>query len=266
MLKRLAFTPYPEPRNAANEGKRAGFPPHPPSQNHLLAALPPDDYVRLLPHLKPVPLPRGWTIHGAGDPDKYLYFLTAGIVSRFCLTASGASAASAVTGNEGVIGVASFLGGISTPCQAVVLSAGYAYRLGARVLDFEFKHDHPLQLLLLRYTQALIMQTMRAGACNRYHSVEQQLCRWILSCMDRLPSNELTMTQEAIAHMLGVRREGVTDVAGKLQTAGLIRTSRGRIAVLDRRQLEARACQCYAADKRQYDHLFAGNQQFDAAA
>jgi CRP-like cAMP-binding protein len=266
MLERLTFTPYPQPHYAAHEGTRPESATHSPSQNHLLAAMPPDDYERLLPNLKPVPLPLGWTIHGAGDPETGLYFLTAGIAARFCMTANGASAASAVTGKEGVIGVASFLGGISTPCQAVMLSAGYAYRLGAQVLDREFNHDDPLQRLLLRYTQALIMQTMRAGACNRYHSVEQQVCRWILSCIDRLSSNVLTMTQERIAHMLGVRREGVTDAAGKLQAAGLIRTARGRIAILDRRRLEARACQCYAADKRQYDHLFAGNQQFDAAA
>ena len=181
--------------------------------------------------------------------------LTAGIVSRFYVTENGASAGFAVTGSEGVIGVASFLGGESTPSQAVVLSAGYAYRLGADLLKNEFEHDGPLPHLLLRYTQALIAQTGQIAVCNRHHSLEQRLCRWILSCLDRLPSNELTMTQELIADMLGVRREGVTEAAGKLQKAGLIHYSRGRIAVLDRPQLEARVCECYAVVKREYDRL-----------
>jgi CRP-like cAMP-binding protein len=212
-----------------------------------------EHYERLLPDLEPVPLPLGWTVHGAGDREKYLYFLTAGIVSRFYVTESGASAESAVTGSEGVIGVASFLGGESTPSQAVVLSAGYAYRLGTNLLSNE--HDGPLPHLLLRYTQALIAQTGQIAVCNRHHSLEQRLCRWILSCLDRLPSNELTMTQELIADMLGVRRVGVTRAAGKLQRAGLIHASRGHIAVLDRPQLEAQACECYAVVKREYERL-----------
>jgi CRP-like cAMP-binding protein len=213
------------------------------------------DYERLLPDLEPVRLPLGWTVHGAGDREKYLYFLTAGIVSRFYVTQNGASAEFAVTGSEGVIGVASFLGGEIAPSQAVVLSAGYAYRLQADLLKNEFEHGGPLPHLLLRYTQALIAQTGQIAVCNRLHSLKQQLCRWILSCLDRLPSNELTMTHEVIADMLGVRRGGVTEAAGYLHKAGLIHYSRGRIAVLDRSQLEAQACECYAVVKREYERL-----------
>ena len=246
---------YPETRFAFRERKRAVFAQHTPSQNHLLSALPLEDYERLLPDLEPVPLPRGWTVQGVGDRQKYLYFLTAGIVSWFYVMENGASAEFALTGREGVIGVASFLGGESTPSQAVVVSTGYAYRLGTDLLKNEFEHDSPLLHLLLRYTHALIAQTGQIAVCNRHHSLEQQLCRWILSSLDRLPSNELAMTQELIAHMLGVRREGVTEAAGKLQKAGLIHYSRGHIAVLDRPQLEARVCECYAVVKREYDRL-----------
>ena len=203
MLGSQGVRPCPEARFASRDGKCAISAQHTPRQNHLLAALPADDYERLLPHLEPVPLPLGWTVHGAGDREKYLYFLTAGIVSRFCVTESGASTEFAVTGREGVIGVASFLGGESTPSQAVVLSAGHAYRLGADLLKNEFEHDGPLPHLLLRYIQALITQIGQIAACNRHHSLEQQLCRWILSCLDRLPSNELTMTQKLIARYAG---------------------------------------------------------------
>jgi CRP-like cAMP-binding protein len=239
MSGRDSFQPYPETRFASIGRKRAGFAQHAPRQNLLLAALPLEDYEHLLPDLEPVALPRGWTVHGAGDREKYLYFLAAGIVSRFYVMENGASAHFAVTGSEGVIGVASFLGGEGMPSQAVVLSAGYAYRLQTDVVKNQFKHDGPLAHLLLRYTQALLCQTGQIAVCNRYHSVEQQLCRWILLCLDRLPSNEVMMTQELIANMLGVRREGVTEAAGKLQKAGLIHYSRGHIAVLDRPQLEA---------------------------
>jgi len=168
---------------------------------------------------------------------------------------NGASAAFAVTGSEGVIGVASFLGGESTPSRALVLCAGYGYRLEVDLVNREFEHDSPLSQLLLRYTQALIAQTGQIVMCYRHHSLEQQLCRWILSCLDRLPSNELTMTQQVIADMLGVRREAVTQAAGKLQKAGLIHYSRGRIAVLDRPRLEAHACECNAFFKREFDRL-----------
>jgi CRP-like cAMP-binding protein len=235
--------------------KRAASEQPTPRQNCLLAALPLDDYERLLPHLEPVPLPLGWTVHRAGDPEKHLHFLTAGIVSRFYVAANGSSTGFAVTGSEGVIGVATFLGGESAPSQAVVLSAGYAYRLGMDLLKDEIEHHGPLLDLLLRCTQALFAQIGQIALCNRHHSLEQQLCRWILSCLDRLPSNQLTMTQEVIADMLGVRREGVSHAAGKLQTAGLIDYRRGQIAVLDRPRLEARVCECYAVIKREYDRL-----------
>jgi CRP-like cAMP-binding protein len=199
----------------------------------------------------------GWSIHGAGDREKYLYFLTAGIVSKLYVMENGAPAGFALTGWEGVIGVASFLGGESTPSEAVVLSAGYAYRLEADLLKRESEHDGLLPHLLLRYVQALITQTGQIAVCNRHHSLDQQLCRWILSCLDRLSSNELTMTQRLIADILGVRREGVAEAAGKLQKAGLIHYSRGHIAVLDRPELEAQVCECYAVVKHEYDRLLA---------
>ena len=257
MSGRDPFQPYPEAYFAPMDSKH-GVPARPtPRQNHLLAALPLDDYVRLMPDLEPVALPKGWTVHRAGDQEHYLYFLIAGIVSRFYMMENGASAHFAITGSEGVIGVTSFLGGESTPSQAVVLSAGYAYRLRAGLLKNEFARGGPLHHLLLRYTQALIAQTAQSAVCNRHHSLEQQLCRWILSSLDRLHSNELTMTQELIANMLGVRREGVTDAAGKLQKAGLIHYSRGHITVLDRPKLEAQVCECYVVVKREYDRLLA---------
>jgi CRP-like cAMP-binding protein len=255
MPVQTSLRPVADTRFALRGGKHGLSAQHAARQNHLLAALPPEDYERLLPDLQPVALPLGWTVHHAGDADKYLYFITAGIVSRFHVTEKGESAGFALTGNEGVIGVASFLSGECTRSQAVVLGAGYAYRLGAELVKNEFKHASPLRHLLLRYTQALIAQTGQIAACNRHHSLEQQLCRWILSSLDRLPSNELTMTHELIADMLGVRRGGVTDAAGKLQEAGLIQYSRGRIAVLDRAQLEARACECYGVVKREYGRL-----------
>ncbi len=266
MSGRDLFQPYPEKRFASRDRKRALFAQHTPRQNQLLAALPPEDYARLLPALQPVPLPVGWTVHNAGDREKYLYFPTAGIVSRFYVMEDGASAHFALTGSEGAIGVASFLSGESTPSQAVVLSAGHAYRLGAHLLKNEFEHDGLLPQLLLRYIQALIAQTGQVAVCNRHHSLEQQLCRWILSSLDRLPSNELTMTQDLISDMLGVRRESVTDAAGKLQKAGLIRYSRGHIVVLDRPRLEAQVCECYAVVKREYDRLLRSNTPLAAPA
>lgn len=226
-----------------------------PRQNRLLAALSPDDFERLLPALEPVPLPPGWTVHGAGTREPYLHFLTSGIVSRFYVTESGASAGVAITGNEGVIGVASFLGGESTPTRAVVLIAGASFRLPAAWLHHEFEHDGPLPRLLLRYTRALIVQVAQIAVCNRHHSLHQQLCRWILSCLDRLPSNELAMTQETIAEALGVRRESVTQAVGQLQDAGLVHCGRGHIDVIDRPRLEAQACECYGVVKREYDRL-----------
>ncbi len=255
MLVRPSLQPPPQRRFASAEIQRPVIAGHAPAQNRLLAALPSENYQRLLPALELVALPQGWTVHGAGDRENHLYFLTAGIVSRYCLTHAGPSAAFAVTGNEGVIGVASFLGGVSALSQAVVLSSGYAYRMRADLLQGERGHAGPLLQLLLRYTQLLIAQAGQTAACNRHHTLEQQLCRWILACIDRLPSNELAMTQQTIAAMLGVRREGITEAARHLQEARLIHYTRGHIAVLDRPGTEARACECYAVVKREYDRL-----------
>jgi len=224
-------------------------------QNHLLAALPPSEYERLLPHLEPVALPLGWTVHGPGDRQPFLYFLTAGIVSSLYVAPSGASTEFALTGSEGVIGVASFLGGEFMPSHARVLSAGHGYRLCADLFTSEFMHDGLLPHLLLRYTQALITQIGQVAVCNRLHSVEQQLCRWILTLLDRSPADDLSITQEAIADLLGVRRESVTEAAGRLQRTGAMHCSRGHIGAFDRRRLEARACECYAVVRREYDRL-----------
>jgi len=262
MSGRDSFQPYPETRFASKASSHALPAQHSPRQNRLLAALPLGDYERLRPHLEPVALPLGWTLHCGGDRERYLYFLTMGIVSKCHVTADGTSTEFAVTGSEGVIGVASILGGESMLSRAVVLSAGYAYRLGAELLKSELKHHGQLLRLLLRYTQALIAQTGQIAACNRHHSVEQQLCRYILSSLDRLPSNDLTLTQELIADSLGVRRSSITRAAGKLQQAGLIHYSRGHITVLDRPSLETQACECYAVVKREYDRLLPPESTF----
>jgi CRP-like cAMP-binding protein len=229
--------------------------PHPPSKNLLLAALPGEDYRRLEPHLEPIALPLGRAIYESGDRLAHVYFPTEGIVSLLYVMANGASAEIAVTGNEGLVGISLFMGGDSTPSRAIVQSAGHAYRLRADMLKREFDRGGPLQHLLLRFTQALITQMAQTAVCNRHHTVEQQLCRWLLLSLDRLASNELHMTQELIANMLGVRREGVTESAGRLQEAGLIRYHRGQIAVLDRPRLEQRVCECYAVVKRECDRL-----------
>jgi CRP-like cAMP-binding protein len=228
---------------------------HNPRQNHLLAALPPQDYERLLPNLELAHLPLGWAVYEAGGELGYVYFPTTSIVSLLYVMNDGAAAEIALTGCEGLVGIALFMGGETTPSRAVVQSAGHGYRLKAAVLKTEFDQGGTLQHLALRYTQALITQMAQTAVCNRHHSVEQQLCRWLLLSLDRLPSNQLTMTQELIANMLGVRREGVTEAAGKLQKAGLIHYSRGHIAVLDRPGLEARVCECYAVVKKEYDRL-----------
>ena len=228
---------------------------HSPRQNHLLAALPAADYERLLPDLELVPLPLGWAVYEADSKLGYVYFPTTSIVSLLYVMEDGSSAEIAVTGHDGLVGIALFMGGESTPSRAVVQSAGYGYRLKAVVLQKEFKQGGHLQHLALRYTQALITQMAQTAVCNRHHSVEQQLCRWLLLSLDRLPSNELIMTQELIANMLGVRREGVTEAAGNLQKAGLIHYSRGHITVLDRPKLEKRVCECYAVVKREVDRL-----------
>jgi CRP-like cAMP-binding protein len=224
-------------------------------QNHLLAALPAADYARLVPDLHLIPMPLGWAIYESGGPQGYLYFPTDAIVSLLYVLADGDSTELGVVGNDGLVGISLFMGGETTPSRAVVQSAGYGYRLKASVLKAEFEHGGALQLLLLRYTQALITQMAQTAVCNRHHSVDQQLCRWLLLSLDRLPSNELVMTQELIADMLGVRREGVTEAAGRLQAAGLIHYSRGRITVLDRPKLEARVCECYGVVRRETDRL-----------
>ena len=229
--------------------------PPTPKQNHLLAALPVAHYKRLLPHLELVAMPLGWAVYESGGTQGYVYFPTTSIVSLLCVMEDGASAEIALVGNEGVVGIALFMGGDTTPSRAVVQGAGYAYRLKAGLLKRDFDCGGPMQHLLLRYTQALITQMTQTAACNRHHSVDQQLCRWLLLSLDRLPANELAMTHDLIADMLGVRRVGVTVAAGHLQSAGLIHYARGKISVLDRPKLEARVCECYAVVKREYDRL-----------
>jgi len=229
--------------------------PHNPLQNHLLAALPAEDYARLLPALELIPMPLGWAICESGGHMSYLYFPTTSIVSLLYVMENGSSAEIAVTGNEGLVGISLFMGGDSTPSRAVVQSSGYGYRIKASVLKREFAMGGHLQHLALRFTQALITQMSQTAVCNRHHTVDQQLCRWLLMSMDRLPGNELIMTQELIANMLGVRREGVTEAAGRLQAKGLIQYSRGKITVLDRPQLEKRVCECYAVVKKEFDRL-----------
>ena len=226
-----------------------------PKQNHLLAVLPVADYERLLPDLELVPLPLGWAVYEAGGKQGYVYFPTDSIISLLYVMENGASAEIAVTGHDGLVGISLFMGGETTPSRAVVQSAGSGYRLKAPVLKREFERGGTLQHLALRYTQALITQMAQTAVCNRYHAVEQQLCRWLLLSLDRLPSNELIMTQELIANMLGVRREGVTESAGHLQAAGVIHYSRGHITVLDRPKLEKRVCECYAVVKKEMDRL-----------
>jgi len=229
--------------------------PHTPKKNHLLAALPAEDYARLLPNLELIAMPLGWAVYESGGHMAYLYFPTTSIVSLLYVMESGASAEIAITGNEGLVGISLFMGGESTPSRAVVQSEGNGYRLKASILKKEFALGGHLQHLALRYTQALITQMAQTAVCNRHHAVDQQLCRWLLLSLDRLPSNELRMTQELIANMLGVRREGVTEAAGKLQAAGLIHYSRGKITVLDRPKLEQRVCECYGVVKREFDRL-----------
>jgi CRP-like cAMP-binding protein len=226
-----------------------------PEQNHLLAALPSAERERIYPHLQLVPMPLGRVLYESGDPLLHVYFPVDCIVSLLYVMENGSSAEISVVGNEGLIGIALFMGGETTPSRAIVQSAGYAYRFVARRLKDEFNRHGDLQLLLLRYTQALITQMSQTAVCNRHHSVDQQLCRWLLLSLDRLNSNQLVMTQELIANMLGVRREGVTDAAGKLQKLGVIQYARGQITVLDRPKLEKLSCECYAVVKKESDRL-----------
>jgi CRP-like cAMP-binding protein len=226
-----------------------------PRQNHLLAVLPAPELERWLAQLEPVTLTLGQVLYESGVTLEHVYFPTTAIVSLLYVMEDGASAEIAVVGNEGVVGVSLFMGGESTPSRAVVQSAGQGIRLKSSLMLDEFNRSGPVMHLLLRYTQALITQMAQTAVCNRHHSLDQQLCRWLLLSLDRLHSDELVMTQELIANMLGVRREGVTDAAGQLQAAGLIRYRRGHITVLDRKGLEARTCECYAVVRKEYDRL-----------
>jgi CRP-like cAMP-binding protein len=229
--------------------------PHSPNQNHLLAALPAAEFDRLAPHLELVPLRLGDCLYEPGGQMQHVYFPTTGIVSLLIMLESGSSAEIAGVGNEGIIGISLFMGGDTTPSTAVVQTAGHAYRLQARLLKEDFNRGGLMQRLLLRYTQALLTQMCQTAACNRHHSIEQQLCRWLLLTLDRLSSNELVMTQELVASALGVRREGITEAAGNLQRAGIIRYRRGHIAVVERSGLEARACECYAVVRTELGRL-----------
>jgi CRP-like cAMP-binding protein len=238
-------------RNGADKTRDFGA----PRQNNLLTALPLQERDRLEPYLKLVPMQLGRVVYEAGGPQRYVYFPTDCIVSLLYVMKDGASAEISIVGNDGMVGVALFMGGETTPSRAVVQSAGSAYRLLGRRLKEEFYRHGKTQLLLLRYTQALLTQMAQTAVCNRHHAVEQQLCRWLLLSLDRLPSNELNMTQELIANMLGVRREGVAAAAAKLQRLGAIRYSRGQLTVLDRPRLEELCCECYAVVKHETDRL-----------
>jgi CRP-like cAMP-binding protein len=229
--------------------------PPKPQINHLLAALPAEVHARLLPNLELVALPLGKVLYESGDTLRHVYFPVDCIVSLLYVMENGASAEISVVGREGIIGIALFMGGESTPSRAIIQSGGYAYRLLAHKFKDEFNRHSEMLMLLLRYTQSLITQMAQTAVCNRHHSIDQQLCRWLLLSLDRLPTNRLTMTQELIANMLGVRREGVTEAAGKLQKLGVIEYSRGQITVLDRPQLERLSCECYAVVKKETDRL-----------
>ena len=234
--------------------------PHSPNQNHLLAALPAAEFERLASHLELVPMLLGDTLYEPGGQLSHVYFPTTAIVSLLYIMESGVSAEIAGVGNEGVLGISLFMGGDTTPSSAVVQTAGHGYRLQGRLLKEEFNRAGLMQRLLLRYTQALVTQMFQTGACNRHHSIEQQLCRWLLLTLDRLPTNELIMTQELVASALGVRREGITEAAGNLQRAGFISYRRGHISVLKRSGLEASACECYAVVKKELGRLLSDVQ------
>jgi CRP-like cAMP-binding protein len=227
--------------------------------NHLLAALPDAEWHRWLPTLEPIDMPLGQVLYESGKTLTHVYFPTTSIVSLLYVMENGASAEIAVVGNEGIVGISLFMGGGSTPSRAVVQSAGRGLRLAAQTMKDEFDKNGLVLHLLLRYTQALITQMAQTAVCNRHHSLDQQLCRWLLLSLDRLQGDELVMTQELIANMLGVRREGVTEAALSLQQAGLIRYARGRISVLDRPGLEKRTCECYAVVKKEYHRLLPTN-------
>jgi CRP-like cAMP-binding protein len=229
-----------------------------PNQNHLLAALPAEIFERISPHLELISMPLGEILYESGGQLQHVYFPTTAIVSLHYLLESGASAEIAGVGNEGVLGISLFMGGNTTPSLATVQTGGYGYRLKGRLMMEEFNRAGPMMRLMLRYTQALMTQISQTAVCNRHHSIEQQLCRWLLLTLDRLPSQELTITQELIAGMLGVRREGITEAAGNLQRAGLISYRRGHITVLDRSRLESHACECYQVVKKEFHRLLGG--------
>ncbi|MBC7786511.1 MAG: Crp/Fnr family transcriptional regulator [Methylophilaceae bacterium] len=226
-----------------------------PRQNHLLDALLKSEYDRLFSGLELVKMPLGQVLYESGGQLKHVYFPLTSIISLLFVMENGASAEIAVVGNEGILGISLFMGGETTPSRAVVQSAGYGYKLKAQLIKDEFNRAGPVMRLLLRYTQALITQMAQTAVCNRHHTVEQQLCRWLLLSLDRLSSDELVMTQELISNMLGVRREGVTEAAGKLQRAGLINYNRGKINIIDRPGLERRVCECYQVVKNEFDRL-----------
>jgi CRP-like cAMP-binding protein len=228
---------------------------HPGLCNHILNALPAADFARIADDLEPIPMPLGEVLYEPGVTLKHVYFPTTSIVSLLYVLKNGSSAEIAIVGNEGVLGISLFMGGDSTPSRAVVQSAGHAVRIRADLLIVEFERFGETMHLLLRYTQALLTQMAQTAVCNRHHTIDEQLCRWLLMSMDRLTESELTMTQELIANMLGVRREGVTEAAGKLQHDGLIRYTRGKITVLDRPRLEARCCECYQVVKTELERL-----------
>jgi CRP-like cAMP-binding protein len=228
-----------------------------PTQNHLLAALPAVEFERLAAHLEPVVLPLGEMLYEPGAQLQHAYFPVSAIVSLHYVMESGASASVAAVGNEGIVGVSLYMGGDTTPSSAVVQTAGDAYRLARRLLKQEFERSGPTQRLLLRYTQALMTQMSQTAVCNRHHSVEQQLCRWLLVTLDRLPSDRIVMTQEMVAGMLGVRRESITEATGRLQQAGVVQVRRGHLTVLERAGLETRVCECYAVVKSEFGRLLA---------
>jgi CRP-like cAMP-binding protein len=228
---------------------------HDPRQNLLLGDLPKEEYERLLPHLERIDLSLGDSLVESGETMPYVYFPTHGLVSLLCVVEDGGSTEIAVVGAEGVVGISLFMGGETTPSRAIMQSAGAAYRLKGKLMKDEFYRAGAFQKLLLCYTQALITQMAQTAVCNRHHSLDQQLCRWLLLSIDRLSTNELVMTHDLIANMLGVRREGVTESAGKLQKAGLITYHRGRITIIDRKGLESRVCECYEVVRREYDRL-----------
>ena len=235
--------------------KKTDMPDSTPRENHLLDTLLNAEYNRLFPNLEKVEMALGQVLYESGERLKYVYFPTTCIISLLYIMEDGASAEIAVVGNEGILGISLFMGGETTPSRAIVQSAGYGYRLKAQLLKNEFNRAGPVMRLLLRYTQALITQMAQTAVCNRHHSVDKQLCRWLLLSLDRLHDNSLSMTQELIANMLGVRREGVTEAAGKLQRAGLIDYTRGKITVVDRPGLEAYCCECYQVVKSEFDRL-----------